>query len=156
MRLIVVPYDKLVIKDGEGYTVDNLDYLDSNINAIQWYDDKGEIEYEDGSENTSITDITPYNQCLTDWDTAKAKYEEQIKEAVYTESDYEVMFRQHRNFLLATTDWTQANDSPLTDAKKTEWKTYRQALRDMPTNKTTTYQELANNLTHSDYPTQPS
>jgi len=70
MRLIVIPYDKLVIKDGEGYNVDNLDYLDSNINAIQWYDDKGEVEYLDGTENLSITDITPYNQCLTDWDTA--------------------------------------------------------------------------------------
>ena len=53
MRLTVIPYDKLVIKDGEGYNVDNLDYLDSNINAIQWYDDKGEIEYDDGTENLS-------------------------------------------------------------------------------------------------------
>lgn len=156
MRLTVIPYDKLVIKDGEGYNVDNLDYLDSNINAIQWYDDKGEIEYDDGTENLSITDISPYNQCLTDWDTAKAKYEEQIKEPVYTESDYEVTFRHHRNFLLVSTDWTQLNDSPLTDAKKTEYRTYRQALRDMPTTKTATYKELVENLNHSDYPTKPS
>lgn len=156
MRLTIVPYDKLVIKDGEGYNVDNLDYLDSNINAIQWYDDKGEIEYEDGSENTKITDITPYNQCLTDWDIAKAKYEEEMKDPVYTESDYEVMFRQHRNFLLASSDWTQLTDNKLTDLQKTQWQTYRQALRDMPTNKTATYKELVENLKHSDYPTEPS
>jgi len=156
MRLTVIPFDKLIIKDGEGYNVDNLDYLDSNINAIQWYDDKGEVEYLDGTENLSITDITPYNQCLTDWDAAKAKYIEKTKEPVYTESDYEIMFRQHRNFLLATTDWTQANDSPLNDTKKAEWRTYRQSLRDMPANKTTTYEELANNINHSDYPTVPS
>ena len=71
MRLTIIPLDNLVIKDGEGYNVDNLDYLDSNINAIQWYEDKGEVEYLDGTENLEITDITPYNQCLTDWNTAR-------------------------------------------------------------------------------------
>jgi len=28
-------------------------------------------------------------------------------------------------------DWTQAVDAPLSDEKKTEWRTYRQALRDI-------------------------
>jgi len=36
-----------------------------------------------------------------------------------------------RNRLLFVTDWTQGNDSPLTQEKRDEWKTYRQALRDM-------------------------
>ena len=35
-----------------------------------------------------------------------------------------------RDRLLLESDWTQGADSPLTDAKKTEWQTYRQALRD--------------------------
>lgn len=39
--------------------------------------------------------------------------------------------REERNVKLAETDWTQGNDSPLTDEKKTEWATYRQALRDI-------------------------
>jgi hypothetical protein len=42
--------------------------------------------------------------------------------------------RKHRNRLLAQSDWTQTTDSPLTDAKKQEWATYRQALRDHPAN----------------------
>ena len=37
-----------------------------------------------------------------------------------------------RNMLLRDSDWTQFNDSPLSDSKKTEWKTYRQNLRDLP------------------------
>ena len=74
MRLCVVVEDKYVAVDNEGYWLDNLDYIDSNINAIQWYDTKGEIEYLDGSPNTEITDITPYNQVLTDWQTAKDKH----------------------------------------------------------------------------------
>ena len=41
------------------------------------------------------------------------------------------LLRQHRNNLLAQSDWTQAVDSPLSDSKKAEWKTYRQSLRDI-------------------------
>lgn len=39
--------------------------------------------------------------------------------------------RERRNSLLSSSDWTQGNDSPLTDEKKVEWATYRQALRDV-------------------------
>ena len=41
--------------------------------------------------------------------------------------------RVQRNSLLTGSDWTQGNDSPLSTSKKTEWQTYRQALRDLPT-----------------------
>ena len=37
-----------------------------------------------------------------------------------------------RNQYLKTSDWTQGADSPLSDSKKAEWATYRQALRDLP------------------------
>ena len=40
--------------------------------------------------------------------------------------------RANRNVLLAESDWTQVADSPLSDSKKAEWATYRQALRDLP------------------------
>lgn len=39
-------------------------------------------------------------------------------------------WRQIRNKKLLACDWTQGADSPLSEAKKTEWATYRQALRD--------------------------
>lgn len=45
---------------------------------------------------------------------------------------YVERMRHWRDILLAQSDWTQLPDSPLTDAKKTEWATYRQALRDFP------------------------
>lgn len=47
--------------------------------------------------------------------------------------------RERRGHELTACDWTQAVDSPLSDAKKTEWATYRQALRDLPT---TTYTDI--------------
>ena len=37
--------------------------------------------------------------------------------------------RNHRNRLLAQSDWTQVADSP---ANREAWATYRQALRDFP------------------------
>ena len=39
--------------------------------------------------------------------------------------------REKRNQLLTDSDWTVMPDSPLSDSKKDEWKTYRQALRDL-------------------------
>lgn len=44
----------------------------------------------------------------------------------------EVRFK--RNTKLTRSDWTQFPDSPLSDSKKAEWATYRQALRDIPEN----------------------
>ena len=41
--------------------------------------------------------------------------------------------RSYRDVMLNSSDWTQIPDSPLSDAKKQEWQTYRQALRDLPT-----------------------
>jgi hypothetical protein len=40
--------------------------------------------------------------------------------------------RDTRNALLAASDWTQANDSPLAAEKKVEWASYRTALRNLP------------------------
>lgn len=153
MRLTVVPSDKIIIKDGKEYKVTDLSYLDSNIHAIQWYDDKGEIEYVDGTSNLAITDITPYNQCVTDWEAAKTK---EAEANVYTDEQWQKWFREIRDELLADSDWTQISDNKLSDSKKTEWQTYRQKLRDMPTTKTTTFEELVLNEGHSDYPTKPS
>ena len=40
--------------------------------------------------------------------------------------------REERAHLLLMCDWTQVSDAPLSDTKKAEWATYRQALRNMP------------------------
>ena len=40
--------------------------------------------------------------------------------------------RQKRDLRFAGSDWKQRADSPLSNSKKAEWATYRQALRDLP------------------------
>ena len=59
------------IKDGENNKseliidndrVDATDYsVASNIHAIQWNDSSGEIEYNDGTPNATITDISSFD-----------------------------------------------------------------------------------------------
>jgi len=44
-----------------------------------------------------------------------------------------LVLRVERNRLLAESDWTVLSDSPTSTAA---WKTYRQALRDLPANTT--------------------
>ena len=55
-----------------------------------------------------------------------------------------------RGSLLKASDWTQLPDSPLSSDKKTEYQTYRQALRDI-----TTHSNWPK-LEDSDWPTKPS
>jgi hypothetical protein len=61
------------------------------------------------------------------------------------------VIRRDRDILLVESDWTQLPDSPLTTEKKTEWATYRQALRDVPANSTTVA-----DLDAVSWPTKPS
>lgn len=64
------------------------------------------------------------------------------------------LLRSKRDMYLKDSDWTQAIDSPLSDSKKKEWQTYRQALRDLPANSTPSLIELEN-LTGFEWPTKP-
>lgn len=44
--------------------------------------------------------------------------------------------RNKRLYLLNDCDWTVSSDTPLSESKKAEWVTYRQALRDLPSSYT--------------------
>lgn len=62
------------------------------------------------------------------------------------------MVRNIRNGKLYESDWTQANDSPLSDEKKAEWRTYRQSLRDIMINLPADLDDPEN----VSWPTEPS
>ena len=73
------------------------------------------------------------------------------QEIIQRDENYMAYLREHRDQKLVDSDWTQASDhsSPLADAKKAEWSTYRQFLRDLPaTVDLTTYPDM--------WPTEPS
>lgn len=73
---------------------------------------------------------------------------EEVVDNSLTDEAVAILFREQRDLLLQQSDWTQSNDSPLTAEKKQEWATYRQALRDLPSNTT--------DFTNPAWPTKPS
>jgi hypothetical protein len=82
MRITIIPNDGFVSIDGEGYSDLDLSFMDDNIHALQWYDNEGEIERKDNRgrvvANEEITDITPYQPALDEWQVAK-ELSEQIE-----------------------------------------------------------------------------
>ena len=67
------------------------------------------------------------------------------------------LLRKKRDQLLVESDVKVLPDSPMTDSKRNEWKTYRQALRDLPassTPKITNEEQLDESSVT--WPTQPS
>jgi hypothetical protein len=71
-------------------------------------------------------------------------------EAIQRTDNILEILRNKRNALLKESDWTQLNDCPLSDTKKAEWQTYRQALRDLPAD----YQDT-NNIDEVAFPSLP-
>ena len=136
MKLTIVAADKTVIKDGTACPELSLSWLPSNVWAVQWDSEtsKGEVEYNDGTPNLEITELGVYAQGVTDFDNNIASSEEtQMRGFVLSAIN---VLRTERDTKLERSDWTQLPDAQLTDAKKTEWATYRQKLRDLPATET--------------------
>jgi|TARA_R100000458_G_scaffold57874_1_gene64809 hypothetical protein len=66
------------------------------------------------------------------------------------------ILRKQRNALLTESDWTQTSDNALSSDKKTEWETYRQALRDLPAKAKPKLSDDAQSITNVTFPTKPS
>tara|TARA_Y100001951_G_scaffold103917_1_gene113974 strand:+ start:562 stop:780 length:219 start_codon:yes stop_codon:yes gene_type:complete len=64
--------------------------------------------------------------------------------------------RNVRNKMLSDSDWTVMPDSPLSDSKQTEWKTYRQALRDLPKGASPKVKGIMLDMSSVTFPTKPS
>ena len=61
------------------------------------------------------------------------------------------VIREGRDRRLQASDWTQVADNQLSDSKKAEWGTHRQALRDIPANNSS-----ATDTDEVSWPTAPS
>ena len=94
------------------------------------------------------------------WESSETKpTEAEIDAEVIRLNNAEPMtaLRKHRDMLLAETDWvvTKATDTGV--AVTTAWKTYRQALRDLPASSTPTVDSFNKlDLTSVTWPTKPS
>ncbi len=67
------------------------------------------------------------------------------------------LLRDQRNTLLNESDWTRLDDNGLSSDKKTEWSTYRQALRDLPSSADPKLDEIYELIQSSvTWPSKPS
>lgn len=70
MRVTVIPEDKWIRKDGVSAHLPEWNFNDSDIHAIQWYDDHGEIEWKNPQRNESIIEdsiLQPYITALDEY-----------------------------------------------------------------------------------------
>ena len=94
----------------------------------------GYVRLVDGSISETTETLDPEGQ-VTFTEIDALTYQENLPVVARPQAELVQMhINIPRDFLLNGTDWTQGNDSPLTDAKKALWATYRQELRDMPQN----------------------
>ena len=152
MKVCLIVEDNAIGKDGDFIHYDYSSNIASNISAVQFETDTntGHIEYNDGTPNLDITSLPADVQALVDSHaTKKVEIAEEIQNAENTRDVDIDELREIRNHMLIESDWTHTTDSPLSDSDKTAWATYRQELRDMTNDYTTTQYNLIT------FPTKP-
>ena len=156
MRLTIIPSDKAIGIDGEFFLNigEDLSWIPSNVHALQWYDTWGEVEFNNGSPNEKIEELGIYEQAVQTVEDEKVRLENE-RLAEEAARDYWSELRSIRDNLLSQCDWTQSPDSPLSEAKKEEWRLYRQALRDLP-DTVTDPKPLVIDRNHSSWPVAPN
>lgn len=138
-KVTVVPDDHLIIVDSAAL-VFPFD-APENMHAMQWRGDIGHIEWTDGPNQPLTAEdygeqVAPFVKL---WQDEKARLEQAAAEAnaarLAEYNSEEARFerlRSERDRRLAATDYLLMPDYPLDDASKEAVQTYRQALRDLP------------------------
>ena len=125
------------------------DYVSSTITGTVY-----NIKYYASKRDSEIVDVEAHTD--EDGEDVAATYiqshfigDASAKDARILANEW-TRIRRERDRLLAESDWTQANDTPLASGKVTEWGTYRTSLRDLPSDQSskTKYSDIT-------WPTKP-
>ena len=111
------------------------DLLEGTVYDIKWSDAIGNAE--------EILDVDGNSHDPKQYVQSHFKGDDTAKTARLLADEWKLI-RTERDSLLTSTDWTQGNDTPLSDADKAEWTTYRAALRTLPADQSskTTYASI--------------
>lgn len=134
MRLTIVTETSTVGKDGVFYDDLNLTQcqIPSNVWALQWYGSSGDIEFDTPIPNQNITSLPTWaDACVAVWN---AKDYDEKHPPAPTPDKIIAGNKSRAEQLLLESDWSVLPDVPL--ANKTEWETYRSALRQIAINPT--------------------
>ena len=129
MKLTIIPTDGAVYKDSLCYLNLVWQGTPANVHALQWFDTQGWIEFNNGSENETITDLPDWaNNALNAWQVAYDEAHQPPSPPTAEENKETAMG------LLGATDWVNqpdvrdpANNPHLLNAA--EFDAYRLAVR---------------------------
>jgi len=111
-----------IVKSSEG-RLDKYQDFDAEANSIRHVEMYGGFSAPNPGGSTSYWVVDEDAQTVVN-DQAQA-------DADALENSWATL-RAERDSLLVSSDWTQGNDSPLSDGAKSEWAIWRQKLRDIP------------------------
>ena len=136
MKVTIITEDKCI---GIGDTIisgigTDMSWIPANVWAVHWDGSSGEIEYNDGTPNATMSEIGIYSQAETSFNNEIQRQKDLGDASVSQSSFLWEKLRNERDNLLLFSDFTQLGDIGLSDSKKAEWVTYRKALRDLPAN----------------------
>jgi hypothetical protein len=134
MHLTIITETSSVGKDGAFYNDLDLTQcqIPNDVWALQWNSSSGWIEFNKPVPNENITSLPAWaNSCLSVWEAKD--YVEKHPPAPTPEQIIAANKLQAEN-LLAESDWSVLPDVPLVN--KSEWETYRSALRQIAINPT--------------------
>ena len=118
---------------------------------IKYYVSKRDVLDSDGNKIVDVEAHTDEdgNDVATTYIQSHFVGDDSTKDARILAEEW-TQIRTERDRLLAESDWTQANDTPLASGKVTEWGTYRTSLRDLPSDQSskTKYSDIT-------WPTKP-
>jgi len=131
------------------------DYSAEGVYNIKWSDSKRDSEIVDVEAHTIAAHTDDDGNDVAEEDVATTYVQthfvgdDTAKDARLLAEEW-TNIRRKRDRLLTESDWTQGNDTPLSDADKAKWTTYRGKLRTLPVDQSskTTYADIT-------WPTQP-
>jgi len=109
--------------------ISNFSALDSEtLRSYGWYPHRFvSATVDETVVITGSTFVVEGDECV-EYQTTRPKTESEIQDYV---NQRWINIHAQREIYLKESDWTQLSDVPMSDEKKLEWKTYRQALRDI-------------------------
>jgi hypothetical protein len=129
MKLTIIPLDGAVYENGLSYSGLVWNGTPSNVHALQWDNESGWIEYNDGTLNENITSLPVWAEnAMAAWTVANTPVPppEPTPEEIQAQNLYKA------KQLLSACDYTQLPDVNL--ANKTAWATYRNQVRAIANN----------------------
>ena len=155
--------DGVITYPSEDFTIVECTDEDVQARLVQLYDDQSSspdtgptynIKYYASKRDSEIVDVEAHKDedgkdVATTYVQTHFIGDDTAKDARILADEW-TNIRRERDKLLAESDWTQANDTPLASGKVTEWGTYRTSLRDLPSDQSskTKYSDIT-------WPTKP-